>query len=344
MRTEEFDYHLPPQLIAQHPSDKRDHSKMMILDRQKRDIEHKYFYNIVEYLNPDDLLVVNNTKVIPARIFGKKETGANIEIFLLRKLGDTDWQCLLRPYKRVKPGMKIILNNGNFVKVLEKDIEDKWIIETHSGFDSELNEIGNMPLPPYIKRERENEFVSQDLNRYQTIYAKEAGAVAAPTAGLHFTPEIMNNLIQKGIKVAEISLHVGLGTFKPVKCQYIQEHVMHSEFFTVSREAAELINQQKLSNKRIIAVGTTSIRTLETVANFNNGKIEATSGWSKLFIYPGYNFKMIDACITNFHLPKSTLIMLISAFTGKDFIFNAYQDAINNNYRFYSYGDCMLIK
>lgn len=344
MRVDDFDYYLPPELIAQQPSDKRDHSKMMIVDRANETIENKHFYDITNHLKEGDLLILNNTKVIPARIFGKKDTGANIEVFLTRNIEKNIWECLLKPQKRIQEGIKIKLSENTSINVLSKEKENKWLIETPENFEEILNTIGNTPLPPYIKRKRENEFKSSDKNRYQTVYAKIPGAVAAPTAGLHFTPEIMEKLKEKGVKTAEVTLHVGLGTFKPVQCEKLEDHIMHAEYYSVSEETAEVINQQKKENKRVIAVGTTSIRTLETVAQENNGYIKPCEGWSKIFITPGYKFKAVDACITNFHLPKSTLIMLVSALASKDLIFKAYNEAIKENYRFYSYGDCMFIK
>lgn len=343
MRVDEFDYYLPPELIAQHPSNKREASKMMVLHRHSNEIEHKNFHNIEDLITPDDLIVINNTKVIPARIFGKKETGANIEIFLIHQVEKNIWECLLRPQKRVKPGINIILKDNSNIKVLDKSANDKWIIKVADNFEININSVGNMPLPPYIKREQNNVFESSDRERYQTVYAKIPGAVAAPTAGLHFTPEIINRLKNNGSKIAEITLHVGLGTFKPVKTKNIEDHIMHKELYSITETTAELINEYKAKRKRVISVGTTTIRTLESVAQLYNGTIKACSGWSNLFIYPGFDFKVTDACITNFHLPKSTLIMLVSALAGKDFIFHAYNEAIKNNYRFYSYGDCMFI-
>ncbi|MGD9580533.1 MAG: tRNA preQ1(34) S-adenosylmethionine ribosyltransferase-isomerase QueA [Vampirovibrionia bacterium] len=344
MKVEDFNYHLPPEMIAQHPSEKRDNSKMMVINRENKTITHKYFKDITDYITTDDLIIINNTKVIPARVFGQKDTGANIEIFLIQSLNHTTWQCLLRPQKRIKPGIKIYLKDNQFITVEKQDAENKWIIKTPEDFENQLNSLGNMPLPPYIKREKENIYKEEDKNRYQTVYAKIPGAVAAPTAGLHFTPEIINTLKNKGTKFAEVTLHVGLGTFKPVQCENIQDHIMHEEFYTISKETAELIDKQKKEGKRIIPIGTTSIRTLETVAKNNNGQIKADSGWSNIFIYPGFNFNVTDACITNFHLPKSTLIMLISALASKELVFKAYEEAIKEKYRFYSYGDCMLIE
>lgn len=343
MKVEDFNYTLPEELIAQHPSDKRDHARMMVLNKSAQSIQHKNFYNIPEFIGPDDLLVVNNTKVIPARIYGKKETGANIEIFLLGSIDSTHWETLVRPAKRVKKGTRIILKNQQSITITEKLETGNWVIETSEDFEQYIHQVGNMPLPPYIKREAENEFEPEDKDRYQTVYAKQAGAVAAPTAGLHFTNKIMKKLKTQGTKVVEITLHVGLGTFRPIKCDKIEDHVMHKEFYSLTEEVAESINKHKQEGKRVIPVGTTSIRTLETIASNNNGQLKACSGWSDIFIYPGYQFKITDGCITNFHLPKSTLIMLISALAGKEFIFNAYNEAIKESYRFYSYGDCMLI-
>ncbi len=343
MRVDDFDYTLPQEMIAQHPSEQRELSKMMVLDPNKKGIVHSHFYNILEYITPEDLIVINNTKVIPARVFGKKETGANIEVFLIQNVDSTTWKCLLKPQKRIRPGTRIIIDNKITITAKEKANEENWLIETPINFEKELEAIGNMPLPPYIKREVENEFKGQDKNRYQTVYAKVPGAVAAPTAGLHFTPDIIQKLKQQGTKVAEITLHVGLGTFQPIRCENIKDHIMHEEYFSVSEEVASLINQQKAEQKRVIPIGTTSVRTLETIAKENNGIIKAGSGLSDIFIYPGFEFKITDACITNFHLPKSTLIMLVSAFAGKEFVFRAYEEAIKNDYRFYSYGDCMLI-
>ena len=344
MRVNDFDYNLPVELIAQYPSEKRDHSRLMILDRSTESISHDIFYNIVDYIDSGDLLVINNTRVIPARIFGIKESGAKIEIFLLNKIEDTYWQCLIRPQKRIKPGNIIILKDKSIVRVIKREVDGKWIIETPVNFDEVLDDVGNTPLPPYINRSKDLTTLQQDKERYQTIYAKSSGAVAAPTAGLHFTPDVMDKLKEKNIEIVEITLHVGLGTFKPVQCEFIKDHIMHEEYYSVSKEAAQKINHKKKKGNKIIAVGTTSIRTLETIAGLNNGMIVSCSGWSGIFITPGYDFKIVDSCITNFHIPKSTLVMLISAFTGKEFLFNAYNEAIKNNYKFYSYGDCMFIR
>lgn len=343
MRVDEFDYFLPPELIAQQPSEKRECSKMMVLNRQNQEIYHRNFFDILDYIKPNDLLVLNNTRVIQARLFGTKETGAKIEIFLIKSISETLWQCFLRPQKRIKAGIKIKLKDNSSIKVVERTLNGQWLIETPSEFNKIIQKTGTMPLPPYIKRWDENIHEAQDRERYQTVYARIPGAVAAPTAGLHFSPDIIDKIKKHNIKIAEITLHVGPGTFKPVKCEKVQDHIMHEEFYSVSEEAASTINNHKAESKRIITVGTTSIRTLETIANLNNGQMKACSGWSNIFIYPGYNFKIVDACLTNFHLPKSTLIMLVSALAGKEFILKSYQEAIKNNYRFYSYGDCMLI-
>lgn len=344
MRVNDFDYNLPSELIAQYPSEKRDNSRLMILDRSSGNISHDIFYNIVNYINPGDLLIINNTRVIPARVFGIKESGAKIEIFLLNKIDNLHWQCLIRPQKRIKPGNIVTLRDKSLINVIKREFDGKWDIEVPVNFDELLDNIGNTPLPPYINRSKDLETLQQDKERYQTIYAKSSGAVAAPTAGLHFTPEVMKELKEKNIEIAEITLHVGLGTFKPVQCEFIKDHIMHEEYYCVSKETAQKINYTKENGNKIIAVGTTSIRTLETVAGLNRGKIEPCTGWSSIFITPGYDFKVVDSCITNFHIPKSTLVMLISAFAGKEFLFSAYNEAIINNYRFYSYGDCMFIK
>lgn len=344
MRVNDFDYNLPVELIAQYPPEKRDHSRLMVLDRSTESISHDIFYNIVDYIDSGDLLIINNTRVIPARIFGIKESGAKIEIFLLNKIDDTYWQCLIRPQKRIKPGNIIILKDKSIVRVIKREVDGKWIIETPVGFNEILDSIGNTPLPPYINRSKEITTLQQDKERYQTIYAKSSGAVAAPTAGLHFTADVMDKLKEKNIEIAEITLHVGLGTFKPVQCEFVKDHIMHEEYYSISNEAAQKINHTKKKGNKVIAVGTTSIRTLETVAGLNNGMIVPCSGWSGIFITPGYDFKIVDSCITNFHIPKSTLVMLISAFTGKEFLFSAYNEAIKNNYRFYSYGDCMFVR
>lgn len=341
----EFDYNLPEELIAQIPSQARDESQMLVMDKQNKSIEHKKFFNITDYLTKNDVLVMNNTRVIPARLIGKKETGAKIEVFLLNNKQDKTWNALIKPSKRVKPGMTIHMNDKLQVKAIEK-LEEKWIVELiHEGNLYEiLDEIGNLPLPPYIERKIENnEFKDFDYERYQTVYAQKPGSVAAPTAGLHFTPEIIEQLKNKGVQICDVTLNVGLGTFRPVKCDNILEHKMHSENFEVSETTAQIINKAKEAGKNIVAVGTTTVRTLETVYK-KHGKVVPTKDSSELFIYPGYEFGVVDKLITNFHLPKSTLLMLVSALAGRDFVFEAYQKAIEQKYRFFSYGDCMFIK
>lgn len=345
MLLEEFNYELPEKLIAQVPAQKRDMSKMLVLDRYKGTIEHKHFFDITDYLTENDLLVMNNTKVIPARLYAKKDTGALIEIFLIREIEKNIWAALIKPSRRVKTGMILKVSGELSIEILEKD-DDKWRVHLlYKGniFDI-LDKIGNIPLPPYIERKMTNEeYKTLDFERYQTVYAEKEGAVAAPTAGLHFTKEILDKLYKQGTKYCFITLNVGLGTFKPVKCQNILEHKMDLETFEITQEAAETINEARANGKNIVAVGTTSVRTLETVMNIY-GKIIPVKDKSELFIYPGYKFKIVDKLITNFHLPKSTLLMLVSAFATKELIFNAYNEAIKHDYRFYSYGDCMFIR
>ena len=350
MNISEFDYNLPEELIAQMPADKRENSRMMVLNRQNHTIEHKHFYDITDYLTENDILVLNNTKVIPARLFGtKEETGAKIEVFLLeaQKEGSNLWSCLIKPSKKVKTGTLI-----NISKELQaiplKRLEDdgEWLVELKYNGDlfEILHRIGNIPLPPYIERKNQTEEQKQfDIERYQTVYAKDEGSVAAPTAGLHFTNQILDKLKNKGVEIVYVTLNVGLGTFRPVKCENILDHKMHSETYEITNEAASKINEAKANGKNIIAVGTTSVRTLET-AYKKYGKIQGCRDSSELFIYPPYEFKVVDKLITNFHLPKSTLLMLVSALAGKDFIFEAYRQAVKEKYRFFSYGDCMFIQ
>ena len=345
MLLSDFDYTLPEELIAQVPAQKRDMSKMMVLNRQLQNIEHNHFCDITKYLTENDFLVLNNTKVIPARLYAKKDTGALIEIFLVREVEKDVWISLIKPSKRVKAGMVLVVSEDLSVEVLNKD-DDKWKVRLlyQGNIFEVLDKVGNIPLPPYIERKMTNEeYKALDFDRYQTVYAQKEGAVAAPTAGLHFTKEILDKLEKQGTKHCFITLNVGLGTFKPVKCENILEHKMDSESFEISEESARLINEAKAQGKNIVAVGTTSVRTLETVMN-KYGKIIPVEDSSELFIYPGYEFKIVDKLITNFHLPKSTLLMLISAFATKDYIFNAYNEAIKSSYRFYSYGDCMFIQ
>ena len=341
MKTDDFDYELPERLIAQTPLEKRDDSKLMILDRKTGEIIHETFHNIINYLDKDDVLVLNDTKVIPARIIGEKEdTKAVIELLLLRNIENNDWLCLAKPAKRIKTGTIISFGNGKLkakcLEVLDEGIRKIEFI--YNGIFYEiLDELGSMPLPPYIKEKLE------DKDRYQTVYAKNNGSAAAPTAGLHFTKELLKTIEEKGINICYITLHVGLGTFRPVNVEDVTKHKMHSEFYHMSKEAADILNNAKKNNKRIIAVGTTSTRTLETIMSKYNC-FKETSGWTDIFIYPGYTFKAIDAQITNFHLPKSTLIMLISAFASKELIMKAYSIAVKHEYRFFSFGDSMFIK
>ncbi len=337
MRTEDFDYYLPENLIAQTPLEKRDSSKLLVLDKETGEIEHKHFTDIIDCLEEGDVLVVNDTKVIPARLFGiKEETKAVIEILMLKDIGNNQWECLAKPAKRVKIGTIVKFSDRLKAKCVDIKEEGIRIFEfIYEGILFEiLDELGTMPLPPYIHEKL------KDKNRYQTIYAKNEGSAAAPTAGLHFTKELLNKIKEKGVVIAPITLHVGLGTFRPVNVTDVTKHKMHSEFYMMSKETAEILNNH---DKRIIAVGTTSVRTLETIMNLY-GEFKECSGWTDIFIYPGYQFKAVDCLITNFHLPKSTLIMLVSAFATKEYIMNAYQEAIDNKYRFFSFGDSMFIK
>jgi len=345
MHTSEFDYNLPKKLIAQFPAEKRDHSNLMVLNRQNQTFEHKKFFNIVDILDENDLLVMNNTKVIPARLIGKKITGANIEVFLLKEIAPKLFETLIKPSKRVQPNTIIYFSDELSAKVLNRTDNDKWIVKlTYNGnFEEILNKVGNIPLPPYISRLLTDEEIKNlDSQRYQTVYAEKPGSVAAPTAGLHFTPEILEKLKQKGVQICNVTLNVGLGTFKPVKAENIFDHKMEKESYEISETTANMINKARNEGKNIVAVGTTTVRTLESAFQ-KYGEIKAVSDESEMFIYPGYEFKVTDKLITNFHLPKSTLIMLVSAFAGRDFVFKAYNEAIEQKYRFYSYGDCMII-
>ena len=340
MKTDDFDYFLPEELIAQTPIKERDHSRLLVLDKKTGEISHERFDNIINYLNKGDVLVINNTKVLPARLIGnKEETDAVIEVLLLKDLGDDTWECLCKPAKRVKVGT--IINFNDLLKLECVAIGDDGIRHFKFIYDGILMEIldklGEMPLPPYI-HEKLN-----DKDRYQTVYAKEIGSAAAPTAGLHFTKELLSKLKEKGIIIEEITLHVGLGTFRPVQVEDVTKHKMHSEFYSMSKETADTLNKAKKEGRRIVAVGTTTTRTLETIMSLYN-EFKETSGWTDIFIYPGYTFKGIDALITNFHLPKSTLVMLVSAFAGKENIMNAYKEAVDQKYRFFSFGDAMFIK
>ena len=340
MKTSDFDYYLPEELIAQTPLKDRDHSKMLVLDKVTGEITHDRFDDIVNYLNKGDVLVLNNTKVIPARLIGEKEeTKAVIEVLMLKDLGNDEWECLCKPAKRVKVGT--IINFGSELKVKCTFVGEDGIRHFKFIYDGILLEIldrlGDMPLPPYIHEKLE------DKDRYQTIYAKESGSAAAPTAGLHFTKELLKKIEDKGIIIKEITLHVGLGTFRPVSVEDVNNHKMHSEFYRMNKDTADTLNLAKKEGRRIISVGTTTTRTLETIMNLYD-EFKECSGWTDIFIYPGYKFKAIDALITNFHLPKSTLVMLVSAFAGKEKIMNAYKEAVENKYRFFSFGDSMFIK
>lgn len=341
MKTEDFDFELPERLIAQTPIEKRDASRMLILDKNTGEIIHKHFSDIIDYLEAGDTLVLNDTKVMPARLYGvKEETNAVIEVLLLKDLGNNSWECLTKPAKRISVGTKVSFGEGMLIsectRVGEEGIREFKLI--YNGILYEiLDKLGEMPLPPYIHEKLE------DKDRYQTVYAKNIGSAAAPTAGLHFTKELLNKIKDKGINIAYITLHVGLGTFRPVNVEDVTKHKMHSEYYMMSKETAELLKNTKKNNKRIISVGTTSTRTLETIMNLY-GEFKECSGWTDIFIYPGYKFKAIDALITNFHLPKSTLVMLVSALAGKENIMKAYHSAIENEYRFFSFGDSMFIK
>ena len=343
MNLHDFYYDLPEELIAQDPLADRSSSKLMVLDKKTGRTEHRIFKDIIEYLNPGDCLVINDTKVIPARLIGEKEgTGAAIEVLLLKRKEDMDntWEVLVKPGKKARPGTRISFGDGKLVGEIIDIVEegDRLIQFSFDGiFEEILDELGQMPLPPYITHKLE------DKNRYQTVYAKHEGSAAAPTAGLHFTNELLAEIEAKGVKIARVTLHVGLGTFRPVKVENILDHHMHSEYYEISEEAADTINSVKQSGGRIIAVGTTSTRTLESVAD-THGCIKPCRGWTDIFIYPGYEFKAIDCLITNFHLPESTLIMLVSALAGKDNVMAAYREAVENRYRFFSFGDAMFIK
>lgn len=344
--TSEFDYELPEELIAQTPANKRAESKMMVLDKKTKKIEHKHFFDIVDYLDENDVLVLNNTKVFPARLLGEKTTGAKVEIFLLKEIENNHWEALVKPSKRVNPGNIIKISPELGVKTISKLDGGKWVVQLAYNGDlyEILDRVGKVPLPPYIERKMAPEKLEKlDHSRYQTVFAKTTGSVAAPTAGLHFTKDILKKLKDKGVEICYVTLNVGLGTFKPVKAENILEHKMDIETFEIRAKTAKIINEAKEKGKKIVAVGTTSVRTLETCYE-KFGKIKACKDSSQLFIYPPYEFKVVDKLITNFHLPKSTLIMLVSAFSGKDFTFKAYKEAIKSKYRFYSYGDCMFIE
>ena len=341
MNVSDFDYNLPEELIAQVPIKKHDESRLLVLNKEKQTIEHKTFKDIIDYLNEGDCLVLNETKVLPARLYGKKETGANVEFLLLKQMENDIWECIVRPGNKLHVGAKVIFGEGLLQGEVIETLEGgtRKVKFTYEGiFNEILDQIGLMPLPPYIHEElKEND-------RYQTVYAKHEGSAAAPTAGLHFTPELLKKLEEKGVKIANVTLHVGIGTFRPVKVENIEEHDMHSEHYYIKQEDADKINEAKNNRKRVIAVGTTSCRVLESIASQENGLVQATEGDTKIFIYPGYKFKCIDGLITNFHLPESTLLMLVSALAGKEYVMNAYKEAVEKEYRFFSFGDAMFIK
>ncbi len=340
MNVSEFDFYLPETLIAQHPVEPRDASRLMVLSRENGNIEHHTFRDLVTLLKTGDVLVLNNTRVIPARLIGEKEgTEGKIEVLLLKRLELDVWEALVKPGKRLKVGQKVLFGGGILTAELLDILENgnRRINFTYSGvFETILDTLGQMPLPPYITAQLE------DQGRYQTVYAKERGSVAAPTAGLHFTPELLVELENRGVEIVEILLHVGLGTFRPVKVENIQDHPMHSEYYRVDLEAAEKINRAKQERRRVIAVGTTAARTLESVGN-DQGRVVPGAGWTDIFIYPGYSFKIVDVLLTNFHFPKSTLVMLVSALAGRELTIKAYELAVLERYRFYSFGDAMLI-
>lgn len=344
MNINDFDYHLPEELIAQQPADKRDFSRLLVVHRDTGEIEHKHFYDVLDYLNPGDCLVMNNSKVLPARLFGTKaETGAKVEFLLIKRLHGDVWESMVKPGKRLKPGDSVIFSEDFKADIIDYGDDGTRIVEfKYNGiFMERLEELGKMPLPPYIERES----VLSDKDRYQTVYCKEEGSVAAPTAGLHFTEELLEKAKAKGVKLAYVTLHVGIGTFRPVKCENIEDHQMHFEEYEITQENADIINETKAAGGRIISVGTTSTRTMESAAVEKDGEyvMEAGSDSTGIFIYPGYEFKIIDSLITNFHLPKSTLLMLISALYNREEILKVYETAVKEEYRFFSYGDAMII-
>ena len=340
MQVSEFNYDLPEELIAQVPIEKRDESRLMVLNRKNQTIEHKTFKDIIDYLNPGDCLVRNNTKVIPARIYGKKETGANVEFLLLNNIEGDVWETIVRPGNKLHVGTKVIFGDGLLIAEILDTLPGgtrKVLFKYEGIFNEILDKIGLIPLPPYIHEEL------KEKDRYQTVYAKYEGSAAAPTAGLHFTPELLKKIEEKGVKIANVTLHVGIGTFRPVKEEKVEDHDMHSEHFYIKQEDVDKINETKREGKRVIAVGTTSCRVLETIAD-ENGMVKETEGDTKIFIYPGYKFKCLDGLITNFHLPQSTLLMLVSALAGKEYILKAYNEAVKEKYRFFSFGDAMFIE
>ena len=341
MKLEEFDFYLPEELIAQTPLLKRDTSKLLTINRKENTYEHKVFSDIIDYFNPGDTLVLNNTRVMPARLYGqKKDTGAAIEVLLLKNKEHNMWECLVKPAKRIKVGSIVSFGDGIMEAECVKVLDDgfRYFEFKYEGiFQERLDELGSMPLPPYIKERL------TDKERYQTVYSKEVGSSAAPTAGLHFTNELLDKIKQKGVNIVYLTLHVGLGTFRPVSVENIEEHDMHSEYYTLDEETANVINETKKNGGRVFSVGTTSTRTLETIARDNDGEIVPASGWTNIFIYPGFEFKCVDGLITNFHLPKSSLIMLVSAFYNREKVLELYKIAVENKYRFFSFGDAMII-
>lgn len=339
MKTHDFYYDLPEELIAQTPLEKRDSSRLMVLNKKTGETAHKHFYDIIDYLNPGDCLVMNDSRVLPARLLGHRPTGGAVEVLLLRDLGNKCWECLVKPGKKMQVGNEVVFGDGELTAVV-KEVQETGnrVVEfRYDGIFLEvLERLGKMPLPPYIKAEL------ADQERYQTVYSKEVGSAAAPTAGLHFTNELLEKIRQKGVKTAFVTLHVGLGTFRPVKAEDILDHHMHSELCMISGETAAVLNETKNHGGRVICVGTTSCRTLESLVN-EDGSFEAKSKWTEIFIYPGYQFKAMDALITNFHLPESTLVMLVSAFAGREHVLNAYKEAVQKRYRFFSFGDAMYL-
>ena len=339
MKTSDFYYDLPEELIAQTPLEKRDTSRLMVLDKVTGAVKHKHFYDIIDYLNPGDCLVMNDSRVLPARLLGHRPTGGAVEVLLLRDLGGKCWECLCKPGRKMQVGSEVIFGDGELTATVREVKDDgNRVVEFHYEgiFLEVLERLGKMPLPPYIKAEL------ADQERYQTVYSREVGSAAAPTAGLHFTNELLEKIRAKGVKTAFVTLHVGLGTFRPVKAENILEHHMHSELCMMSAETAEILNETKRSGGRVICVGTTSCRTLESLVN-GDGTFEAKSKWTEIFIYPGYAFKAMDGLITNFHLPESTLVMLVSAFAGREHVLSAYRQAVDEKYRFFSFGDAMTI-
>ncbi len=339
MKKSDFYFDLPEELIAQTPLEQRDASRMLVLNKQTGETEHRHFYDLPEYLEPGDCLVLNDSRVLPARLMGNRMTGGAVEVLLLRDLGEGKWECLTRPGRKTQPGVDLIFGEGRLTATVTDALPDgNKVVQFHYDgiFLEILEELGRMPLPPYIKAEL------QDQERYQTVYSRAIGSAAAPTAGLHFTPELLQKIADKGVKICYVTLHVGLGTFRPVKEEEITDHIMHSEYCEIPAETAAVINETKAAGKRVIAVGTTSCRTLESFTT-EEGITEARGGWTDIFIYPGYKFKCIDALVTNFHLPESTLIMLVSAFAGRENVLHAYQEAVDHRYRFFSFGDSMLL-